>query len=230
MNEFAAFSVFFGVFVTLAAYFIGLKVKKKTGLAIMNPLLIAIVLVMLLLRGLDIDYAAYNQSARLVSSLLTPATVCLAVPLYEQLQLLKRHKAAILTGVISGVLTSLVCVLVLAMLFRLDHAAYVTLLPKSITTAIGMGVSEQLGGHVSITVAVIIITGVIGNMIAESVCRALRITEPIARGVAIGTASHAIGTTKAMEMGEVEGAMSSLSIVVAGVLTVAGASVFSLLL
>ena len=230
MNEFAASSVFFGVFVTLAAYFLGLKVKEKTGLAIMNPLLIAIVLVMLLLRGLDIDYAAYNQSARLVSSLLTPATVCLAVPLYEQLQLLKRHKAAILTGVISGVLTSLVCVLVLAMLFRLDHAAYVTLLPKSITTAIGMGVSEQLGGHVSITVAVIIITGVIGNMIAESVCRAFHITDPIARGVAIGTASHAIGTTKAMEMGEVEGAMSSLSIVVAGVLTVAGASVFSLLL
>lgn len=230
MNEFAASSVFFGVFVTLAAYFVGLKVKEKTGLAIMNPLLIAIVLVMLLLRGLDIDYAAYNQSARLVSSLLTPATVCLAVPLYEQLQLLRRHKAAILTGVISGVLTSLVCVLVLAMLFGLDHAAYVTLLPKSITTAIGMGVSEQLGGHVSITVAVIIITGVIGNMIAESVCRALRITEPIARGVAIGTASHAIGTTKALELGEVEGAMSSLSIVVAGVLTVAGASVFSLLL
>lgn len=230
MNEFAASSVFFGVFVTLAAYFLGLKVKEKTGLAIMNPLLIAIVLVMLLLRGLDIDYAAYNQSARLVSSLLTPSTVCLAVPLYEQLQLLKRHKAAILTGVISGVLTSLVCVLVLAMLFGLDHAAYVTLLPKSITTAIGMGVSEQLGGHVSITVAVIIITGVIGNMIAESVCRAFHITEPIARGVAIGTASHAIGTTKAMELGEVEGAMSSLSIVVAGVLTVAGASVFSLLL
>ena len=230
MNEFAAFSVFFGVFVTLAAYFVGLKVKEKTGLAIMNPLLIAIVLVMLLLRGLDIDYAAYNQSARLVSSLLTPATVCLAVPLYEQLQLLKRHKAAILTGVISGVLTSLVCVLVLAVLFGLDHAAYVTLLPKSITTAIGMGVSEQLGGHVSITVAVIIITGVIGNMIAESVCRAFHITEPIARGVAIGTASHAIGTTRAMELGEVEGAMSSLSIVVAGVLTVAGASVFSLLL
>ena len=230
MNEFAASSVFFGVFVTLAAYFVGLKVREKTGLAIMNPLLIAIALVMLLLGALHIDYAAYNQSARLVSSLLTPATVCLAVPLYEQLQLLKRHKAAILTGVISGVLTSLVCVLVLAMLFGLDHAAYVTLLPKSITTAIGMGVSEQLGGHVSITVAVIIITGVIGNMIAESVCRAFHITDPIARGVAIGTASHAIGTTKAMELGEVEGAMSSLSIVVAGVLTVAGASVFSLLL
>lgn len=230
MPEFAASSVFFGVFVTLAAYFLGLKVRQKTGLAIMNPLLIAIALVMLLLGALHIDYAAYNQSARLVSSLLTPATVCLAVPLYEQLHLLKRHKAAILTGVLSGVLTSLICVLALAVLFKLDHAAYVTLLPKSITTAIGMGVSEQLGGHVSITVAIIIITGVIGNMIAESVCKAFHITEPIARGIAIGTASHAIGTTRAMELGEVEGAMSSLSIVVAGVLTVAGASVFSLLL
>ena len=230
MPEFAASSAFFGLFVTLAAYLIGLKIKEKTGLAIMNPLLIAIVLVMLLLRSLHIDYDSYNQSAKLVSSLLTPATVCLAVPLYEQLQLLKRHKAAIFTGVISGVLTSLVCVLVLSMLFGLDHAAYVTLLPKSITTAIGMGVSEQLGGHVSITVAIIIITGVVGNMIAESVCKVFRIKEPIARGIAIGTASHAIGTTKAMELGDVEGAMSSLSIVVAGMLTVAGASIFSMLL
>ncbi len=230
MNEFAASSVFFGVFVTLAAYLIGLKIRKKTGLVLMNPLLIAIVLVMLLLCTLDIDYAAYNQSARLVSSLLTPATICLAVPLYEQLHLLRRHKAAILIGVLSGVLTSLVCVLALALLFGLDHAAYVTLLPKSITTAIGMGVSEELGGHVSITVAVIIITGILGSMIAESVCRVFHITDPIARGLAIGTSSHAIGTTKAMEMGEVEGAMSSLSIVVAGILTVAGASLFSLLL
>ena len=230
MNEFAASSVFFGVFVTLAAYLTGLKIRKKTGLTLMNPLLIAIVLVMLLLCALHIDYAAYNQSAKLVSSLLTPATVCLAVPLYEQLHLLRRHKAAILIGVLSGVLTSLVCVLALALLFGLDHAAYVTLLPKSITTAIGMGVSDELGGHVSITVAVIIITGILGSMIAESVCRVFRITDPIARGLAIGTSSHAIGTTKAMEMGEVEGAMSSLSIVVAGILTVAGASLFSFLL
>ena len=230
MNEFAASSVFFGVFVTLAAYFLGLKVKEKTGLAIMNPLLIAIVLVMLLLRGLDIDYAAYNQSARLVSSLLTPATVCLAVPLYEQLQLLKRHKAAILTGVISGVLTSLVCVLVLAMLFGLDHAAYVTLLPKSITTAIGMGLSEELGGYVSITVAAIIATGILGNIIGESVCRLFHITDPIARGIALGTAAHAMGTAKAMELGPIEGAMSSLSIVVAGVFTVVFASFFAVLI
>ena len=229
MNEFAASSVFFGVFVSLAAYLLGLRIRKKTGLAVMNPLLISIVLVMLLLSALGINYDAYNQSARLISSLLTPATVCLAVPLYEQLHLLRRHKAAILAGVLSGTLTSMLCVLALVILFRLDHAAYVTLLPKSITTAIGMGVSEQLGGHVSITVAIIIITGILGNMIAESVCRLFHITEPIARGVAIGTSSHAIGTAKAMELGEVEGAMSSLSIVVAGMLTVAFASVFSML-
>ena len=129
-------------------------------------------------------------------------------------------------GIVSGVLASLVSVLALAWLFGLSHEEYVTLLPKSITTAIGMGVSEELGGIVTITVAVIIITGVLGNMIAEAVCRIARINEPIAKGLALGTSAHAIGTAKAMEMGEVEGAMSSLAIAVAGLLTVVGASVF----
>jgi len=230
MAEFAASSVFLGVFLSIGAYLIGLAVKRKTGLAVMNPLLIAVALVIALLAVLDIPYEAYNQSAKLLSSLLTPATICLAVPLYEQLSLLKRHRNAILAGIVSGVITSLVCVLALCFLFRLDHASYVTLLPKSITTAIGMGVSEKLGGYVSITVAVIIITGILGNIIAESVCRFFRITEPVARGVAIGTSSHAIGTTKAMEMGQIEGAMSSLSIVIAGVMTVIGASLFAPLL
>lgn len=230
MHDFAASSVFFGVFISLAAYFVGLSVKKKTGLAIMNPLLIAVALVILLLSSFDIPYEAYNQSAKLLSSLLTPATICLAVPLYEQLALLKKHKTAIFAGILSGVITSLVCVLALSILFGLDHASYITLLPKSITTAIGMGVSEKLGGYVSITVAVIIITGILGNMIAETVLKLFRITEPVARGVAIGTASHAIGTAKAMELGQIEGAMSSLSIVISGILTVAGASFFALLL
>ena len=130
-------------------------------------------------------------------------------------------------GIISGVLTSLITILVLAMFFGLTHEEYVTLLPKSITTAIGMGVSEELGGYVTITVAVIIITGVIGNILAEFICKIFRIEEPIAKGIAIGSAAHAIGTAKAMEIGEVEGAMSSLSIAVAGILTVVGASVFA---
>ena len=230
MHEFLASSAFFGVFLSLAAYFAGMFLRKKTGLSFLNPLLISIILVIACLSVFKIDYDAYNQSAKLLSSLLTPATICLAVPLYEQLALLRKHKKAILLGVFSGVITSLVCVLALSLLFGLDHAAYVTLLPKSITTAIGMGVSQELGGHVSITVAVIILTGILGNMIAGIVCRIFSITEPVARGIAIGTSSHAIGTTRAMELGEIEGAMSGLSIVIAGIFTVAGASVFSLLL
>ena len=165
-----------------------------------------------------------------MSWLLTPATVCLAIPLYEQLELLKKNWAAVAAGIVSGVLTSLATVFVLALLFGLNHQEYVTLLPKSITTAIGMGVSEELGGYVTITVAVIVITGVLGNILGELVCRIFGIKEPIAKGLALGTSAHAIGTAKAMELGEIEGAMSSLSIAVAGVITVVGASIFANLL
>ncbi len=134
-----------------------------------------------------------------------------------------------MAGILSGVVTSLCTILALAVLFQLSHAEYVTFLPKSITTAIGMDVCAQLGGYVPITVAVILITGIFGNVFAETVFQLFKISDPIARGVAIGTASHAVGTAKAMELGEVEGAMSSLSIAVAGILTVFGASIFSLL-
>ena len=227
MHEFAASSAYLGLLISLAVYFLGLKLKQKTGLALFNPLLVAVAGTMLFLLAFDIDYEAYNRSARLLSDLLTPATVCLAVPLYEQFERLRAHARAVLAGIVSGVITSLLCVLVLCALFGLDHAAYVTLLPKSITTAIGMGVCEELGGYVAITVAVIIMTGILGNMIAETVFRLLRIEEPSARGVALGTSAHAIGTAKALELGEVEGAMSSLSIAVAGILTVFGASLFA---
>lgn len=230
MLEFASASVYFGIFLTLGAYFAALALQKKTGLQVLNPLLVSAALIIAVLSVLKIDYSAYDQSAKMLSSFLTPVTICLAVPLYNQLELLKRHKKAIFLGVLSGVITSLVCVLLLSMLFRLNHAAYVTLLPKSITTAIGMGVSEELGGYVSITVAVIILTGVLGNIIAPTICRVFLITEPVARGVAIGTSSHAIGTARAMEMGKIEGAMSSLSIVIAGLLTVVGAPIFALFL
>ena len=151
----------------------------------------------------------------------------LAVPLYEQLELLKQNYKAVLAGIVSGVLTSLTCVLAMAALLNLDHAAYVTLLPKSITTAIGMSISEELGGYVPITVAVILVTGILGNMFAEAICKLFKIQEPIAKGIAIGSASHAIGTAKAMELGDIEGAMSSLSIVVSGILTVLGANLFA---
>ena len=227
MSEMLSSSVFFGVMISILAYEFGVLLKKKTKLAICNPLLIAIVAVMVLLALLDVDYASYKSSANLLSYLLTPATVCLAIPLYEQISLLKSNLKAIMAGIISGVITSLACILVMCLIFGLDHEMYVTLLPKSITTAIGMGVSEELGGIATITVAVIIITGIIGNVIGEYVCRLFKIQEPVAKGIAVGTSSHAIGTARAMEMGEVEGAMSSLSIAVAGLLTVVGASVFA---
>lgn len=227
MNEFFANAAFAGVSVSLISYMIGVYLKKKLNVGIFNPLLISIAVTIIFLVLAHIDYDAYNEGARYLSWLLTPATVCLAIPLYEEFELLKSNVRAVMCGIISGVLTSLITILVLALFFGLTHEEYVTLLPKSITTAIGMGVSEELGGYVTITVAVIIITGVIGNILAEFICKIFRIEEPIAKGIAIGSAAHAIGTAKAMEIGEVEGAMSSLSIAVAGILTVVGASVFA---
>ncbi|HBH92622.1 MAG TPA: hypothetical protein DDX70_05420 [Bacteroides sp.] len=227
MNEFFANAAFAGVSVSLISYMIGVYLKKKLNVGLFNPLLISIAVTIIFLVLAHIDYDAYNEGARYLSWLLTPATVCLAIPLYEEFELLKSNVRAVMCGIISGVLTSLITILVLALFFGLTHEEYVTLLPKSITTAIGMGVSEELGGYVTITVAVIIITGVIGNILAEFICKIFRIEEPIAKGIAIGSAAHAIGTAKAMEIGEVEGAMSSLSIAVAGILTVVGASLFA---
>lgn len=227
MMEFIENSLFFGAFISLAAYELGLLLKKKFRLAILNPLLIAIVSVMGVLALTKVEYATYNEGAKYLSYLLTPATVALAVPLYQQLALLKKNFRAVMLGIVSGVLASLGSILLLSVVFGLSHEEYVTLLPKSITTAIGMGVSQELGGISTITVAVIIITGILGNVIAEGVYRLFRIEEPVAKGLALGTSAHAIGTAKAMELGEVEGAMSSLAIAVAGLLTVLAASVFA---
>ncbi len=227
MTDLLGSSAYFGLLLSLGAYGLGLLLQRRWKLPIFNPLLVAIVVVAVVLLLLDLDYGSYSQGANLLNYLLTPATVCLAVPLYEQFSLLRRHGKAVLLGIAAGVLAGLVTILVLAWLFSLDHSAYVTLLPKSITTAIGIGVSEELGGHVSLTVVVIIITGVLGNIFAEGVCKVFRITEPVAAGVAIGTSTHAVGTARAMEMGEIQGAMSSLSIVVAGLLTVVGANLFA---
>ena len=220
-------SVFWGAAISLLAYELGLLLKRKFRMAIFNPLLIAIICVIGVLAVLNVDYECYNEGGKYISYLLTPATVSLAVPLYQQLTLLRKNLKAVAAGILSGVLASLVSILLLAKLFQLSHEEYVTLLPKSITTAIGMGVSEELGGIVTITVAVIIITGVLGNMTGDIVCRLFRIQEPVAKGLALGTSAHAIGTAKAMELGEVEGAMSSLAIAVAGLLTVVAASVFA---
>ncbi|MBS5150559.1 MAG: LrgB family protein [Butyricicoccus pullicaecorum] len=227
MSDILSSAAFFGVMISILTYELGLWLKQKTKLALCNPLLISIILTIATLLCLGIDYESYHEGAKYLSYLLTPATVCLAIPLYEQLHLLVHNVKAILIGILAGVLSSIGSVFALCLAFELGHTEYVTLLPKSITTAIGMGLSEELGGIVTITVSVIIVTGVIGNILAESICRHFRITHPIAKGIAIGTAAHAIGTARALEMGEIEGAMSSLAIAVSGLITVGAASLFS---
>ena len=227
MNEFFQTSMYAGVVLSLISYLLGSVLKKKLKLAIFNPLLVSIVISIIVLLIGKIDYNTYNEGAKYLSWLLTPATVCLAIPLYEQWDLLKQNYKAVILGLLAGTITSLTTVFVLSKLCGLSHEEYVTLLPKSITTAIGMGVSEELGGYVTITVAVIIITGVLGIMFGELICKLFKITEPISKGLAFGASSHAVGTAKALEIGEVEGAMSGLAIAVSGILTVALCSVFA---
>ena len=230
MNHLFEESMFAGVALSLLAYALGVVLKKKFKLGIFNPLLISIAVTILVIVFGKVDYEVYHEGAKYLSYLLTPATVCLAIPLYEQWELLKKNVKAVIAGLVTGTITSLTTVFVLALICRLSHEEYVTLLPKSITTAIGMGVSEELGGYVAITVAVIIITGVLGNMLGETICKVFRITEPISKGLAMGASSHAIGTAKAMEMGEIEGAMSSLAIAVSGILTVLLSSIYACLI
>lgn len=213
-------SLYFGFVISILAYLFGVWLKQKLGWAILNPLLVSVVLVIGCLLVFGIDYDTYNSSAKYISYLLTPSTVCLAIPLYKQLGLLKKNLLAVGIAILSGVIASAASILALCLMFRLEHLHYVTMLPKSITTAIGMGVSEEAGGMVTITVVCIIITGIFGNIIAEHLFRAAGIRHPIAKGLALGTSAHAIGTAKALELGDVEGAMSSLAIAVAGLLTV----------
>lgn len=215
------------VVVTLLTFELGRLIQKKTGLAIASPLLISVTLVIVLLVGLDVDYATYAKGSQYLDFLLTPATVCLAVPLYRKLPLLKTCWRSVLAGILAGTLACFLAVLGGCVLFGLTHLDYVTLLPKSVTTAVGLALSEELGGYISLTTAAIAVTGTLGNLVAVSAFRILRIEEPIAKGVALGTSAHVMGTAKAMEIGSEEGAISSLSLVVAGLLTVVMASLVS---
>lgn len=226
MAEFLASSAVWGVALTIGAFALGTLINRKTGKAWCNPLLLGSLFVILLLSLSDVPYPEYKASASPLSYLLLPATVSLAIPLYEKWELLKSNLIAILVGILSGVLTSLGSVTMLALLLQLDAAQAVTLLPKSVTTAIGMDIADTLGGIPSLAGAVIILTGITGNLTAQWLCRVLNITDPLARGIGIGTASHAIGTAKALELGEVEGAMSSLAVALAGVITAFLAPIF----
>ena len=218
-------SAFFHVFMTLGFYVVCTFIQKKCKQSWFNPLLMSIVFTVLMILGTNTRYEDYEANTKLVSYLLTPATVCLAVPLYEKLSELKKNALAILVGIFSGVVTSAVCVILVCFIFKLDSTALATFLPKSVTTAIGVDVAKEMGGITALTAITIILTGVFGNVIAQSVCRIFKITHPVAIGTAIGTSSHAGGTAKAIEMGKTEGAISGLSIAVAGLMTVVVAPV-----
>lgn len=213
-------SPFFGILLSLLAFEIALWIQKKTKLLILNPLLISIVLVIAFLLLTNIDVEVYQQGGSIINMFLGPATVVLAVPLYKQLQSLKNYMMPILLGVLIGSLAGMLSILLCAMLMQFEPEIIASLLPKSVTTPIGIEISAQLGGIPSITVLNILVTGILGTILAEFVFRIFRIHDPIARGIAIGTSSHAVGTSKALQLGHVEGAMSSLAIGVAGLMTV----------
>ncbi len=217
MNEFQ----YFGAFLTFVTFLLAWTLQKRLKLAILNPIFLSTVACIAVLSALGMDYQAYNQSAQMITWFLTPATVCLAIPLYEQLDALKRNWRAIASGVLSGVVAALSSIWAMCRLFGLSHTLYITLLPKSITAAIAKPLADGYGAVVPLTLIAIMLTGVLGNSLGPEILDLFWVKEPVARGVALGTASHAIGTTRAMELGPVEGAMGSLSLVTAGVTTVA---------
>lgn len=213
-------SPLFGVLVSLAAYEIGAFIKEKLKLSIFNPLLIAIIILIIFLSKFHIKYSDYNNGGQIISFFLAPATVALALPLYKKFTLFKENAFPILAGILCGASSGIVCVIALSKLFNLSDILTKSLIPKSITTPIGMSLSKQLGGLPSITVVAIIITGILGSIIGPFLYKVLKINDRVAMGIAMGSASHAVGTAKAMEIGETEGAMSSLTIAISGIVTV----------
>ena len=228
MVEILSNSAYFGLVISLFSYQIALIIKNRLKFVLFNPLLVSVALCIGILLTCDVPYSKFMASSEMIGYLLIPATASLAVPLYEQIELLKSNWVAILAGIVSGILAGLTTIFILALIFGLNHELYVTLLSKSVTTPIGIAISSQLGGIVTISVSVIIITGVSGAMLGEYIFKWLKIDAPIAQGVALGTASHAMGTAKAIELGDIQAAMASLSIAVTGILTFFGAWIFSL--
>ena len=219
-------SPFFGVALSVLAFWVGVKIQKKTGLVVCNPLLIGVILVIGLLLALGIPYENYDQGGSLINLFLSPATACLAVAIYSKVQLLKENWLPILVGCVVGSLVSMGSILGLCRLFGLDEAMTASLLPKSVTTPIAVSVAQAHGGIPSITVVAVILTGILGSILAPLLIRLFRVKDPIAAGLAIGACSHAVGTSKALELGETEGAMSGLAIGVCCLVTV----LFSLVL
>ncbi|SFJ52926.1 Inner membrane protein YohK [Terrisporobacter petrolearius] len=210
----------FGLVTILAFYNIGLFIQKKAKKPIFNGLLICIILIILFLKITNIPYESFKIGADIMNFMLGPVTVVLAVPLYRQFDLFKKHFKEILIGIVVGVVTSFIIITIIGKLTLTNNEIVYSILPKSITTPMGISLVNALGGVESITVVCIIATGIFGNILGDLVLKIGKIKHPVSKGIALGTAAHAMGTSKALEMGEVEGAMSSLSIGICGVLTV----------
>ena len=226
MNDFVA-SPFFGVVLCVGTYAVGWWINQKTKSPVANPLLISMALVIVVLTVFHIPREDFNRGGDFIGFFLIPATAALALSIYRQLWLLKRNFLPIIIGAAVGSLASMGSVYGLCRLFGVDQVMVSSLIPKSVTTPIAMDVSIRLGGEPSITVAAVIITGIIGAILAPVMIKLFRVKNPIAAGVAIGTSSHALGTAKAIEIGEVEGAMSGLAIGISGILTVLFALIIS---
>ena len=227
MHEFLVSSSYFCVLLTLVAFSLGNLCQKKWKLAVLNPILIGAGFVMAVLTVLDIPNETYQTGCQILNYLLTPATICLSISFYQQFRKLKQHIWAILAGVLAGITAGIGSIWLLCRMFRLDRALTLSLLPKSITNAIGVALSQEIGGIAAVTTAAIAVTGILGNMLGPVLCKILKLKEPIAQGVAFGTAGHVIGTSRANELSPLTGAVSSLSLVVAGLLTAVILPMFS---
>lgn len=213
-------SPYFGIALSILAFWAGEKLQKKLKSPFCNPLLIAILIIVIILLVFHIPYDSYNEGGAIINMFLAPATACLAVSIYTKLQLLKENAIPILVGCTAGSLSSMGSVYVLCKLFGLDEAMTASLIPKSITTPIAVEVCQTHGGIVPVTVIAVIFTGILGSILAPYLIKLFRVKNPITAGLAIGACSHAVGTSKAIELGETEGAMSGLAIGVCGILTV----------
>lgn len=213
-------NMFFGIFISLIAFEVGLIIYRKTKFPLFNPLLISILLIIGFLKLFDIDFDTFNKGGQFINMFLGPATIVLAVPLYKQFDLLKKNFLPIILGITFGSFVGILSIISISVFLGLDSIITISLLSKSVTTPIGIEITKQLSGLTPVTVLAIIISGIVGAIVAPIVCKIFKITNPVAVGVGIGTASHAVGTSKALEIGETEGAMSSLSIGIAGIITV----------
>lgn len=223
-------SPYFGLAITAIAYFLGTKVQKKLKFPLFNAMVVATAIIIAVMVIFDIPYEAYYQGGYVINLMIGPSTACLALGIYDKLPLLKKNLIPVLAGCVAGVITSVASIWIMCRLFGLDRALTAALLPKSVTTPIAMAIAESYGGVVSITSAAVIVTGAIGAVASPFLIKIFRITDPLAAGLGIGAASHAMGTSKAMEIGKTEGAMSGLAIGLCGIITAIAALGFEFLL